>query len=233
MSLNVAPAELLAEPLPVAEVIAAALRRQDTDLSAEWRVQDAFRRSGLSEELSNALVAPNPLTRVAAARLCGALRMTESVAWIEDLIRDPNPKVKEAAIRALGQLGGHRAVEALVGNEERIAVYRLAIALSRAASDIDIEALMRQPKNEKVAVVTVLACGLRRDDLRVAPLLGIARDRRWPQQVRVAACKALGMIGDSSPVEGLTRLAEGDPVPAVKDAAGRARQRLERTQVAS
>ena len=231
MSLNVAPSELLADSLSVAGVIAAALRRADTDLSAEWRVQDAFRRAGLSEELSNALVAPNPLTRSAAARLCGALRLTESVAWIEDLLHDPNPKVKEAAIRALGQLGGRRAVEALVGNEESIAVYRLTIAVSRAASDIDIEALMRQPKNEKVAVVTVLACGLRRDELRVPPLLGIAQDRRWPQQVRLAACKALGMIGDSSAVEGLSRLAESDPVPEVKDAAGRAKQRLARTQV--
>jgi len=232
VSLNLTLSELLAEPLPVAAVIAAALRRAETDLSAEWRVQDAFRRSGLTEDLFNALVSPNPLTRLAAARLCGALRLSESVPWVEDLLRDPNPKVKEAAIRALGELGGRRAVEALIEAESSIAIYRLAIALSRAASDIDIESLMRQPKNEKVAIVTVLACGLRADELRVPPLLGIAQDRRWPQRVRVAACKSLGMIGDTSAMEGLGRLADADPVPAVKDAAGRAKQRLARTQVA-
>jgi HEAT repeat protein len=233
VSLNATPSELLAEPLPVAAVIAAALRRAETDLSAEWRVQDAFRRSGLTEELFNALVSPNPLTRLAAARLCGALRLSESVPWVEDLLRDPNPKVKEAAIRALGELGGRRAVEALIEAAESIAVYRLAIALSRAASDIDIESLMRQPKSEKVAVVTVLACGLRGDELRVPPLLGIAQDRRWPQLVRMAACKSLGMIGDTSAIEVLGRMADADPVPAVKEAAGRAKQRLARTQVAS
>src|SRR2546430_13399577 len=46
-----------------------------------------------------------------------------------------------------------------------IPLYRLAIALSRAASDVDIEALMRQPASERAAVATVLACGLRRDVL--------------------------------------------------------------------
>ena len=38
---------------------------------------------------------------------------------------------------------------------------------------------------QHTAIVTVLACGLRRDTLRVAPLLGITHDRRWPKQVRM------------------------------------------------
>ena len=85
---------------------------------------------------------------------------------------------------------------------------------------------MRQPKNERAAVATVLACGLRRDVLRIPPLLGIAHDRRWPQQVRVAACISLGMIGDRSAAEGLASLAERDPIPLVRDAAARAHRRL-------
>lgn len=226
--LNVSAAELLAEPLPVAAVISGALDRPGSDVTAHWRVHDAFRRSGLSEELFNALVSGNPLTRAAAARLCGALRLTESVPWIGDLLQDPNPKVRQAAVWALGRAGGRRAVEILVAAEDRIPLYRQAIALSCAARDLDIEALMRQPKNERAAVVAVLACGLRHDVLRVPPLLGIAHDRRWPKQVRIAACKALGMIGDASATEGMARLAESDPIPAVKDAADRARRRLQR-----
>ena len=228
VSLNVTASELLAEPGPVAAVIAAALDRPGTNVTAHWRVHDLFRRSGLSEELFNSLASPNPVTRSAAARLCGALRLAESLPWIGDLIEDKNPKVRDAAIRSLSQLGGRRAVETLVEAGEKVPAYRLAIALSRAASDVDIEALMRQPKDERTAVVAVLACGLRRDVLRVPPLLGIAHDRRWPRQVRVAACKALGMIGDGAASEGLGRLADGDPIPEVKDAAGRARRRLQR-----
>ena len=226
VSLNVTAGELLAEPVSVASVISAALDRPATGVSAHWRVHEVFRRSGLGDDLLNALVAPNPLTRAAAARLCGALRLTESVPWIGDLLADPNARVRDAAIRALGHMGGQRAIELLVGAADRIPLYRLAITLSRGASDLDIEALMRQPRSERAAVVTVLACGLRGDLLRIPPLVGIANDRRWPKQVRVAACISLGMIGEQSAVEGLARVSEGDPVPVVKGAAGRARKRL-------
>jgi hypothetical protein len=97
---------------------------------------------------------------------------------------------------------------------------------------VDIEALMRQPASENAAVATVLACGLRRDVLRVSPLLGIAHDRRWPNQVRRAACKALATIGDSSAADGLHRLAASEPDPAVKRAAERSYKRLLRRAVA-
>src|SRR5438874_1083276 len=128
-------------------------------------------------------------------------------------------------------LAGERAVDQLMAAADRIPVYRLAIALSRAASDVDIEALMRQPASERAAVATVLACGLRRDVLRVSPLLGIAHDRRWPRPVRLAACKALATIADSSAADGLHRLAESDPDPLVKKAAERAHRRLVRRAV--
>ena len=193
--LDVSCGDLMAEPYRVGQVIVAALAQAGPGLTAQWRITEPFRRSGLTEELLNLLVSEDAATRAGAARLCGSLRLTESVAWIEELVRDDNPKVHESAIRSLGLLGGRRAVEALMGAADRISTARLAIALSMAASDLDIEALMRQPENEKAAIVTVLACGLRRDSLRVPPLLGIAHDRRWPKRVRIAACKSLGMIG--------------------------------------
>jgi HEAT repeat protein len=223
---NVTAAELLAEPYRVGAVVVAAIGQAGPGLSGQWTITEPFRRSGLSDQLLNSLVSPNPLTRAAAARLCGSLRLTESVVWIEDLIQDKNPKVRESAIRALGLLGGRRAVEALMASADRIPIHRLAIALSMAASDLDIEALMRQPASEKAAVVTVLACGLRRDTLRVQPLLGIAHDRRWPKPVRIAACKALGMIGDAAASDGLRTLVEREPDAAVKNAAMLAQKRL-------
>src|SRR5207245_2395737 len=138
-----------------------------------------------------------------SVRTAGRSRLAESIVWIADLLQDASPTVRDAAVRSLSRLGGRRAVEQVIASADGIPLYRLAITLSRAASDVDIEALMRQPASERAAVATVLACGLRRDALRVSPLLGIAHDRRWPMPVRLAACKALAMIGDGSAADGL------------------------------
>ncbi|MEO8745953.1 MAG: HEAT repeat domain-containing protein [Candidatus Dormiibacterota bacterium] len=226
--LNATVAELLAEPGPVGAVVLAALNRDGSGLTGQQPVTELFRSSGLSDELFNSLVSPNPITRASAARLCGALRLTRSVMWIADLLRDPNPKVRDAATRSLGQLGGRRSVEALMAEVDSIPLHRLAITLAAAASDLDIEALMRQPASEKSALATVLACGLRHDTLRVPPLLGITHDRRWPQPVRLAACRALGMIGDMAASDGLGLLAAKDPDAGVKKAAALAQRRLQR-----
>jgi HEAT repeat protein len=230
--LNTSVAELLAEPDAVASVIQAALNRPGVGVMGHWMVHELFRRSTLYEELVDSLASPDPNIRAAAARICGAARMTESALWIADLLEDSDPLVRDAAVRALAHLGGRRAVDHLMRSADRIPLYRLAIALSQAASDVDIEALMRQPASENAAVATVLACGLRRDVLRVSPLLGIAHDRRWPNQVRRAACKALATIGDSSAADGLHRLAASEPDPAVKRAAERSYKRLLRRAVA-
>jgi HEAT repeat protein len=229
VTLNITTEDLLAEPDPVCAVIVAALDRAGPGLTGQWRIGEAFRRSGRSDELLNSLVSPDARTRASAARLCGALRVTQSVAWIEDLLRDPDPTVRDSAIRALGQLGGRRSVEALMAAVGTIPIHRLAITLAEAATDVDIEALMRQPASEKAAVVTVLACGLRRDVLRVPPLLGIAHDKRWPLQVRISACHSLGMIGDPSALGSLDVLSEKDPDPGLKKAAARAWRRLQQT----
>jgi HEAT repeat protein len=227
--LNLSAAELLAEPDALAKVISAALAADGPGLTGQWRVTRLFQNSGLDDDLLNSLVNPNPLTRAAAAKLCGALRLTGSVIWLADLLRDDKPRVREAAIRALGRLGGRRAVEALMVSGDRIPIHRLAIALASAASDLDIEALMRRPASEHAAIVTVLACGLRRDTLRVQALLGITHDRRWPKSVRIAACKSLGMIGTLTSADGLRMLAEREPDAGVKHAADLAHRRVLRS----
>jgi HEAT repeat protein len=226
--MNLTAAELLAEPLPVAEVVTALLSRPDLGLVGQRRVHETFRRAGLLVELVNSLADPDPVTRASAARLCGALRVTEAVQWIGDLVGDPDPKVREAAVRSLGRLGGSRSVDILVSWAGRMPLYRVAACLAAAASDVDIEALMRKPPSERAAAATVMACGLRRDVLRVPPLLGIAHDRRWPRQVRLAACRALAMISDPAATGGLRRLADIEPDPMVKAAAERSHKRLVR-----
>jgi hypothetical protein len=231
--LNVTAGELLAEPAPVAAVLETALKSPGAGVMRHWMLHELFRRSGLHDDLLNALTSPNPVTRAAAARVCGAARLTDSVIWLGDLVGDANPRVREAAVRSLAQLGGRRAVDLLMSQGDAIPLYRLAISLARAASDVDIEALMRQPRSERAAVATVLACGLRCDVLRVPPLLGIAHDRRWPRQVRLAACKALAAIGDRAAADGLMRLATSDPDDVVKGGAERAHRRLVKRAVAA
>jgi HEAT repeats len=229
--LNVTAPELLADPAGVARTFAAVLDRRGAGVTAHWMVHEMFRRSGLEDELLDALASPDPDTRAAAARICGAARLPEAALWISDLVHDPIPRVREAAVRSLAQLGGRRAVDEIMNAADTIPLHRLAISLSKAASDVDVEALMRQPANERAAVVTVLACGLRRDVLRVSPLLGIAHDRRWPKQVRLTACRALAMIGDRSAADGLHRLAEKDPDADIQRAAHRAHKRVLRRAV--
>jgi hypothetical protein len=231
--LNATAAELLAEPVPVARIFHDALGRPETGLLGHLMVQELLRRSKLYDDLVNALGSPNPVTRSAAARICAAARVTDAAIWIGDLVQDPNPRVRDAAVRALAQLGGRRSVETLMAAAGTIPQYRLAIALARGASDLDMESLMRQPETEQAAIATVLACGLRRDVLRLGPLLGIAQDRRWPRQVRKAACKALAAIGDAAATDGLGRLAANEPDPAVKEAADRAHRRLIKRAVAA
>ncbi|HYM97032.1 MAG TPA: HEAT repeat domain-containing protein [Candidatus Sulfotelmatobacter sp.] len=226
VALSVNATDLLTDAVPVAAVISAALDRPGAGLTDHRLVIAAFRRSGLSLEILDHLVDAKPEVRAAAARICGALKLPEAIPWIGEMLEDRDPTVRDTAIRALGRAGGRRAVEILMDSSDRIPLYRLAIVLAQATSDLDIEALMRRPASEKAAVATVLACGLRRDVLRIPPLLGIAHDRRWPRQVRVAACKALAMIGDPSAADGLSYLAESDPDAGFKGVARRAHRRL-------
>ncbi|HET9783079.1 MAG TPA: HEAT repeat domain-containing protein [Candidatus Dormibacteraeota bacterium] len=229
--LNVTAPELLAEPEAVARAITGVLDRPGSGVMAHWMVHELLRRSALYDVLLDSLSSPDAKTRAAAARICGAARLAEATLWIADLVHDRELGVREAAVSSLAMLGGRRAVEQLMAQADTIPLHRLAIALARAASDVDIEALMRQPASEKAAIATVLACGLRHDVLRIPPLLGIAHDRRWPKPVRLAACKALAIIGDRSAADGLHRLAEKESDPEMQRAATRAHKRVLRRAV--
>jgi hypothetical protein len=224
VALSVKASELLADDT-VASTIRSVLERAGPGIMVHWRVVQALKATGLDGDLLNSLVDPDPKVRIAAARLCGAFRLTDSVPWLADLMGDANPKVRDAAVRALGSLGGRRAVDALMAAVDRLPQHRLAIELSHAASDMDMELLMREPASVQAAVVTVLACGLRYDPLRVGALTAIAHDRRWPSRVRSAACCALAMIGEPSAADGLRRLTS-DPDAGVRFAAAKAQRRF-------
>src|SRR5579862_5483915 len=109
--LNVTSQELLSEAQPVAATIERALVDPDAGLRGHHALHDLLRRSLVYDALVDALQSPNSLTRAAAARICGAARMTDAVVWLGDLLNDPTPAVREAAVRGLALHGGRRAVD--------------------------------------------------------------------------------------------------------------------------
>jgi HEAT repeat protein len=225
VTLDVKASEMLAEAEAVAQVISAALERAGTGLATQLTVTNAFRRSGLEADLVDSLGDPDPGVRIAGARICGALRLPDSVPWLAELLDDPNPAVSEVAVRALGQAGGRRVVEALMSRADRLPRYRVAKELSRAASDIDLESLLRETVSARATVTVVMACGLRGDALRAPLLVKMAQDRQCETEIRVAACRAVAMIGDPAGADAMRMLAT-DPDPTIRKAAVRARMRI-------
>lgn len=74
------------------------------------------------EEAKRELFSINPEMRYEAARACGELQVSQAVSMLEELTEDTDAEVQQAAIWALGQIGGDRAREilehyCLVGDE--------------------------------------------------------------------------------------------------------------------
>jgi HEAT repeat protein len=59
------------------------------------------------------LFTSNPEMRYEAARACGELELRDAVTDLEELTNDVDPEVQEAALWALGQIGGDRARQIL------------------------------------------------------------------------------------------------------------------------
>jgi HEAT repeat protein len=216
--------DLLANADAVAPAIASVMHRRGITMAQQWRVTNAMHQAGLDVEILDALASPDAATREAAAKLCGALRLAEAVPWLSDLLADPEERVRSAAARALGGTGGRRAVDALMASAERFPAMRLAVDIAHGASDIDLDGLLRSERRPHAAVVVALACGLRADALRFPRLVAMARDPANEPEVRAAACRALGMIGDRA-AAGVLRNLSSDPNEEVSAAAAHALRR--------
>jgi len=221
---NMPPSQLFACVDHVAPAIAAVMHRSGITLAQQFRVNRALHRAGVDAAILDAFASPDPPTRIAAIRLAGALRLADAVPWLADLLEDPDERVSRAAAVALGRTGGRRAVEALIGAAERFHPYELAVNLARAASDIDLDGLLRESDTSPAAVAVALACGLRADALRFPRLVAIARDPRASAELRAAACRALGMIGDRA-AAGVLRNLTYDHNSVVSTAANRGLRR--------
>ncbi len=72
----------------------------------------------------------NPEMRYEAARACGELQLSEAVAELVELVEDVDIEVQEAALWALGQIGGEKAQKVLerYSQDENEALQSAAIA---------------------------------------------------------------------------------------------------------
>jgi HEAT repeat protein len=99
----------------VREIIEAAYyheneKMQASALFAMGRSADPYWRKTLLQELDN----PNPELRFEAARACGELEVASAVPHLARIIADdPDQEVREAAVWALGHIGGQQAREIL------------------------------------------------------------------------------------------------------------------------
>jgi HEAT repeat protein len=66
-----------------------------------------------AESVKHELFNPSPELRYEAARACGELQLSDAVLSLEELTDDADPEVQEAALWALGQIGGDKAREIL------------------------------------------------------------------------------------------------------------------------
>jgi hypothetical protein len=123
----------------VREIIEAAYyheseKMQASALFAMGRSADPFWRKMLLQELGN----PNPELRFEAARACGELEVGSAVPHLARVIADdPDQEVREAAVWALGHIGGQQARDILEtcvqGDDEA-----LSEAAAEALEEIDL-----------------------------------------------------------------------------------------------
>jgi HEAT repeat protein len=66
-----------------------------------------------ARQVRQELFSPNPARRFESARACGELQVSEAVPELEELADDADREVQEAALWALGQIGGDRARQIL------------------------------------------------------------------------------------------------------------------------
>lgn len=100
------------------ETVIVSIREAYTSAQEKLRVSAVFAMgrsadSRWEQEVKQELFSINPEMRYEAARACGELQISEAVSMLEELTEDIDTQVQEAAIWALGQIGGEKAREIL------------------------------------------------------------------------------------------------------------------------
>jgi HEAT repeat protein len=100
------------------ETVVASIREAYDSPSEKLRISAVFAMGRSADtrwdqEVRQELFSTNPEMRYEAARACGELQLPGAVVMLEELTEDIDAEVQQAAIWALGQVGGERAREIL------------------------------------------------------------------------------------------------------------------------
>lgn len=192
------------------------------------RLRNAITVDG-RDAIVDALIATPSATRELATQLCGRLHLEEAVPWLEVRLLDRNRRVRHAAARALGRIGGVRSAEALLraDGRARIPRSRLCIELAKAAPRLFLEQAVADPDWAAQRPEIIIALGLRRHG-RVSVATLLAEVPVGSAAELLALCHVIAKLGDRSAVPWLFGLLDHDD-RAVRAAADHALQRIHRT----
>ena len=100
------------------ETVIASIREAYASAEEKLRISAVFAMGRSAdtrwgEEARQELFSVNPEMRYEAARACGELQLSTAVSMLEELTEDTDAEVQQAAIWALGQIGGDKAREIL------------------------------------------------------------------------------------------------------------------------
>ena len=176
-----------------------ALLRAIPDLGpdAAHRVRDALRRSGLAGREIALLTHRSVSRRVRACRVAGKVGDAAAVPLLVERLRDRDPSVRREAIRALGDLCAHHALDDITDAIERMGEWTnllLVMALVRMgpASAPRIGALLgasRSPAMTKALLQVTGRIGVAAD-----PALVRALAVHPDAEIRVEAVRVLGAL---------------------------------------
>jgi HEAT repeat protein len=170
------------------------------------RLSTALRRGTVHAFLLDGLQEADVPAKRRIIAVLGRLEMEDAVPWLAPLLGSPIEAVRIEAARALGRIGGARASDALVKALywRRGSSTRLVMELARAAPNLYLERALVNPHHSGIRAWLAVAAGLRRRRTAVASLVHVIASGSRTE--RIAACRALGWIGDPTVVPAIQYL---------------------------
>lgn len=154
-----------------------------------------------------------------------------NVATLIAILQDParSHAAHDEAVRLLGRCGEEAIppLIALLSDPERAVRGRAAGALGRCGGKAiaPLRALLKDD-DPQLRQYAVLALGSTRNKRAVRPTVSMLSDP--DDEVRRRAAVALGWLGNDYAEDALLQAANDDPIPAVRDAARAALERIQR-----
>jgi HEAT repeat protein len=151
--------------------------------------------SNLVQVLRRRLAGDSPAERGHAAQLIAVLAQGGAARELEPLLDDPDPDVRFATARAIGELESRDGARVLIRalGRSRIHPDRLLEQLARPSAVRELVLALAHADGETDRSLLAEALGLTRSVLGIPPLAALVRE--GDEEERLRACRALGRIG--------------------------------------